>query len=259
MVLIIPSIPIVHGVCGAQIASLAHEVHHADRDIYSQDPVDRARLFRKENAKMLHLEFLDRDPWDESSLAIIRNMRDAVDIPFGVSLIDTPNDESALALLFEVGIMRIFLPEDTPESLFLQYCHSFTSRRIIPTVDLSFDFETLLPHYHSLGIERLALDVSHGDTLESGGIDWERLSAIAAAAKTASVRLTALHGVRGYPELKRLQEIGAALDSLILCRALNENRFPCQLIWREVEAEAAFESTPARNLWSNPLEGKPHI
>src|SRR5437588_747680 len=90
MVLIIPSIPIVHGVCGAQIAALAHEVHHADRDIYSQDPIDRARLFRKENAKMLHLQFLDRDPWDAASLTIVRRMREAVDVPFGLSLSEPP-------------------------------------------------------------------------------------------------------------------------------------------------------------------------
>ncbi len=90
-------------------------------------------------------------------------------------------------------------------------------------------------------------------------IDWDRLRAISAIAIAAGIRLTALRGVRGYPELKRLQDIGGAFDSLVLGRAINENRFPCQLIWREVEAEAAFETTPANNLWSNPLEGKPHI
>ena len=93
--LIIPSIPIAHGVCGAQIASLAHEVHRADRDIYTQSPVDRARLFRKENAKMLHLQFIDRDPWDEDSLELIRAMREAVDIPFGISLNGRPPPEEA--------------------------------------------------------------------------------------------------------------------------------------------------------------------
>ncbi len=96
--LIIPTIPIAHGVCGAQIASGAHEVHHASivgdaRGIYSQSPVDRARLFRKENAKMLHLQFLDRDPWDEQSLDLIRAMREAVDIPFGIAPTDDPPSE----------------------------------------------------------------------------------------------------------------------------------------------------------------------
>jgi phosphoribosylformimino-5-aminoimidazole carboxamide ribotide isomerase len=257
--LIIPTIPITHGVCGAQIASLAHEVHHADRDIYSQNPVDRARLFRKENAKMLHLQFLDRDPWDESSLAIIRAMREAVDIPFGLAPTDEPPSELACQLLFEAGIYRIWLPEGTSDALLFAYGKRFGARKIIPTFDLSFDFESRLSLYRQSGIDRVGIDISRRDTLEMGTIDWARLAEIALAARTAGLQLTALRGVRGYPELKKLQDVGGAFDSLVLCRALNENRFPCQLIWREVEAEAAFETTPMNNLWSNPLEGKPHI
>jgi len=259
MVLIIPSIPIVHGVCGAQIASLAHEVHHSDRDIYSQDPIDRARLFRKENAKMLHLQFLDRDPWDEPSLEIIRKMREAVDIPFGLSLSETPTDHANLKLLFDAGVYRVFLPPDTLESSYFNYCDIYTSRKIIPTVDLTFDFELKLPIYKARRIDRVGIDISRSDALESGSIDWERLRAISQIAAKASIRLTALHGVRGYPELKQLESLGPALDSLILCRALNENRFPCQLIWREMEAAYALETTPSSNLWSNPLAGREHV
>ncbi len=259
MLLIIPSIPISHGVCGAQIASFAHEIHHADRDIYSQNPVDRARLFRKENAKMLHLQFIDRDPWDESSLELIRAMREAVDIPFGLAPTDDPPSEQACQQLFDAGIYRVWLPEHTPEEMLFAYAKRFKSGKIIPTLDGSFDFESKLSLYRQNAIERVGLDISPRDTLEMGTIDWDRLRSISAAALAAGMRLTALHGVRGYPELKKLQDVGGAFDSLVLCRAINENRFPCQLIWREVEAEAALETTPMNNLWSNPLEGKPHI
>ena len=259
MILIIPSIPIVHGVCGAQIASLAHEIHHADRDIYSQDPIDRARLLRKENAKVLHLQFLDTDPWNASCIELIRRMHEAVDIPIGISIADRPPSQEECMLLFATGVSRIFLPLDTPENIFFDLCSKFSSRRIIPTVDLSFDFASKLPEYRSHKIERLAIDISPSDLLESGIIEWDKWRSISELAKTHTIRLTALHGVRGYPELKHLEQLGGALDSLILCRALNENRFPCQLIWREMEAAFAFEQTPASNLWSNPLEGKPHI
>lgn len=257
--LIIPSIPIVHGVCGAQIASLAHETHHAGGDIYSQDPVDRARLFRKENAKMLHLQFIDRDAWDPSSLALIRALREAVDIPFGVSQPDRTPSQDDCQRLFDAGIYRIWFPEDTPEELLFLLARQFSARKIIPTLDLSFPFETGLSLYRQNGIERIGIDISRRDTLETGTMDWDRLRSIAAIARQAGVRITALHGVRGYPELKRLQELEPAFDSLVLCRALNENRFPCQLIWREVEAEAALETTPSDNLWNNPLAGVPHI
>jgi hypothetical protein len=259
MLLIIPTISIAHGVCGAQIASLAHEVHHADRDIYSQHPVDRARLFRKENAKMLHLQFLDRDPWDDSSLALICAIHEAVDIPLGLAPADDAPSEPACQQLFDAGIYRIWLPEGTSDEQLFAYGKRFGARKIIPTVDLSFNFGSKLSLYRQHGIDRVGIDISRRDTLEMGTIDWDRLCEISAIARTSGIQLTALRGVRGYPELKRLQDIGTAFDSLVLCRALNENRFPCQLIWREVEAEAAFETTPMNNLWSNPLEGRPHI
>ena len=259
MVLIIPTISISHGVCGAHIAALAHETHHADRDIYSQYPVDRARLLRKENSKMIHLQFLDRDPWDPENLEIICQMRHAVDIPFGLSLTELPRTDAECKALFTSGVYRIFLPLGTPEEVFLSYCGTHTPRKIVPTVDLSFDFAGRLPAYHDHKIDRVAIDISPRDTLESGGIHWDRLHEISHLAKQHHIRLTAMHGVRGYPELRKFQELHGAFDSLILCRALNENRFPCQLIWREMEATAAFEETPASNLWSNPLHGRPHV
>ena len=259
MVLIIPSIPIVHGVCGAQIAALAHETHHADRDIYSQDPIDRARLLRKENSKMLHLQFLDSDAWEKRNLALIHSMREAVDIPFEISLTDLPPSVKCLADILHAGVFRIFLPFDTPEEMIFQYCQVLGHKKVVPMVDLTFDFGAKLTHYHSCGVDRIAIDISRRDMLESGSIDWDKINTINELAKSCHVRFTALHGVRGYPELRQLQDMGGAFDSLVLCRALNENRFPCQLIWREMEATAAFEATPASNLWSNPLAGRPHI
>ncbi|MDP4199316.1 MAG: hypothetical protein Q8922_10630 [Bacteroidota bacterium] len=259
MVLIIPSIPIQHGLCGGQIGALAHETHFAERDIYSQDPVDRARLLRRENSKMINLQFFDSDQWDAESLALIRRMRAAVDVPLCASLSEAPRHRNDCRTMLEAGIYRIFLPLDTPEELFLTYCDTFTSRKIIPTVDLTFDFAANLPLYQQRKIERLAIDISPRDALETNGMEWQKLAAIGQLAHLHKIQLTVLHGVRGYPELKHLQELGNAFDSLVLCRALNENRFPCQLIWREVEAQAALEASPASNLWTDPLAGKPHI
>ena len=259
MVLIIPSIPIVHGVCGAQIAIPANESLHAERDIYSQGPIDRARLLRKENAKMVHLEFLDRSGWEPRCIELIRAMRQSVDVPIGISLSEPPRSKADCEVIFQAGAYRIFLPLETPESVYLNYCATFSSRKIIPKVELSFPFEEKLPEYRAHGIERLGVEISWNDTLETGVIDWPRLEAVSAIAASSGMRLTALHGVRGYPELKHLQDLNPALDSLILCRALNENRFPCQLIWREAETAAAIEENPSSNLWRNPLEGRPHI
>ena len=121
---------------------------------------------------MLNLQFLDHDPWDEECLAIIRRMREAVDIPFGVSLAEAPSGEQSCKVLFDAGIYRLFLPVGTDEAAFFSWCGTFTSRKIIPTVDLSFDFATKLPEYRARGIERVAIDISRRDTLETGTIEW---------------------------------------------------------------------------------------
>lgn len=258
MVLIIPTISIVHGVCGAQIAGLAHEVHHADGEIYSHDPIDRARLLRKENCKMIHLQFPESDPCTSECRAIIRRMREAVDVPFQIALAELPYSPRDLEPIMTCGVARVLLPIGTSESIVFQYATAFP-RKIVPTVDTRLNFEEMLPLYRAQKIERIALEISSRDVLELGVIDWERLRKIAEIAAENRIRITALHGVRGYPDLRTLQDLSPSLDSLVLCRALNENRFPCQLIWREVEAEYALESSPVANLWSNPLGDTPHI
>lgn len=258
MLLIIPTIPIVHGVCASQIAALTSRDDCASQDIYSSSPVDRARLLRKENAKTLHLEFWDSEPWSVESLDVIRQMRQAVDIPFELALTSLPEDPAQLDLLLSTGIYRIFLPlEASLDSLF-RCASQCSNRAIVATINLNFDLN-LLPILKDHGVSRLGVDISPVDSLESPHIDWEALQSLHDAAKSYGIRLTVLHGVRGYPDLKALQEIGVGLDSLVLCRALNENRFPCQMIWREVEAEVALQVDPLQNLWTNPLEGKPHV
>jgi phosphoribosylformimino-5-aminoimidazole carboxamide ribotide isomerase len=258
MLLIIPTIPIVHGVCASQIAALTSRDDCASLDIYSHSPVDRARLLRKENAKTLHLEFWDSEPWSGESLRVLDEVRNAVDIPFEISLTELPAASGDLAKLFDHGIYRIFLPISTTLNSLFDYTTEYSNRKIIGTVNLDFDL-SLLSILKDHGINRLGVDISPVDTLESEIIDWEALSKLHDAAKSFGIRLTVLHGVRGYPDLRKLQEIGMGLDSLVLCRALNENRFPCQMIWRECEADAALTVSPTQNLWTNPLDGKEHI
>jgi phosphoribosylformimino-5-aminoimidazole carboxamide ribotide isomerase len=258
MLLIIPTIPIVHGICASQISALTSRDDCASQEIYSVSPSDRARLLRKENAKTLHLEFWDSEPWSEESLGVITDIRNAVDIPFEISLTDLPEVSGELAKLFDRGIYRVFLPLSSSMNELFEYTTEYSNRKVIGTVNLDFDLN-MMSVLKDHGINRLGIDISPVDTLESDCIDWDALSALHDCAKSFGIRLTVLHGVRGYPDLAKLQQIGLGLDSLVLCRALNENRFPCQMIWRECEADAALEMSPSQNLWTNPLEGKEHI
>jgi phosphoribosylformimino-5-aminoimidazole carboxamide ribotide isomerase len=263
MLLIIPTIPVLHGACGDCISTSPNHTKEEEERIYSSDPSDRARLLRKENAKLLHLSFLDDDPWSERSSSVIDDVRAAVDIPFELSLATIPDDHRNIGHLLEHGIYRLFFPLGAEDEEIFEYAGELGARRMVPTAPIDLDFEQVLPRYRANSIERVGLEISPDDKVDTPTIDWERLEAVIQVAKENRVRITAMHGVRNYPDLRQLQDTAKAnpgvLDSLVLNRALNENRFPCQMIWRELEADFATEESPSANLWTNPLAGKPHI
>ncbi|MEO6940278.1 MAG: hypothetical protein ABI444_09105 [Candidatus Kapaibacterium sp.] len=258
MLLIIPTIQLDHGECTSKIVPATGHVPRVGSKVYSEDPVDRARLLRKENSKAIHLEFRDCTPWSVAGLDIIRRLREAVDIPFEVKLASLPDDPAELGVVFHAGANRTFLPTHIESALLKEYRERY-ERKIVPTYDLSFDALLRIPQLANCKVDRIALELSHRDALESENIDWERLTAILEHCKASGIRVTALHGVAGFADLRRLQTFWPTVDSLVLSRALNENRFPCQGLWREVEVEEAEEIDPSKNLWTNPLEGKKHI
>ena len=54
----------------------------------------------------------------------------------------------------------------------------------------------------------------------------------------SGVRITAQGGIHGYQELIALQEVEKyGVDSVIVGKALYDNKFPCQQLWRLNEKE----------------------
>ena len=255
MLLIIPTIPIQHDNCDALITARHQE---NSEQIYSANPVERARLLRKENAKALHIEFRDCQAWEGHSVEVVRHLREAVDIPIEVTLGMLPADASQLEPIFHAGANRLFLPVGSSLQAILDLFERF-GRKIVPMFTLASASESLLAQLKSNKLDRIAIELNAPDEVSNRGIDWAHLLHITHAAQSHGIRITALHGVRGYPDLDRIHRIGGALDSLVLCRALNENRFPCQMIWRELEEECALQPHRDPNLWANPLDGVPHI
>jgi len=51
------------------------------------------------------------------------------------------------------------------------------------------------------------------------------------------MRVTAAGGINGLEDLLKIQELEPyGVDSVIVGRALYENRFSCQMLWRRCEA-----------------------
>lgn len=258
LILIIPTLPIFHGHCVDEIEGVHGEIPEI-LSPYSANPVERVRLLRKENAKTVHLEFWDSNFWMPENVQLIRCMREAVDIPFELWMRSLPPSTSVIEPVFEAGVNRIFLPTGVSDEVLFEYITAFTARKIVLTTEMDFPFEEKLPLYRTKKLERIAVEISSRDQLDGTEIDWERLAQIAELAKQNRMRITIMHGIKGYPDLRELQTISPVIDSLVLCQALCKNRFPCQLIWREVEEDSAREGRATSNLWVNPLEGKPHV
>ncbi|MFM8569238.1 MAG: HisA/HisF-related TIM barrel protein, partial [Candidatus Kapaibacterium sp.] len=77
------------------------------------------------------------------------------------------------------------------------------------------------------------LDAAWEGTYE--GPDVETLRRIA---RESGMRITAAGGIDSPQELWAMNELlGENIDSVVVGRAIFENRFPCQLMWRSIEQE----------------------
>ncbi len=247
MILVIPAIEVRQSLCAEKIEAL--EVDYIN-------PASRARLLRKENAKALHLVIDDEDAWCEHALGIVEALREAVDIPTEVSLSHLPEDTNDIRTLLSYGIYRIILPPDTPDEKIASLISEFSAQRIVPSLYLDATVPMRLPLLKELKVGRVALispDSAHIS------LDWDALGAIYVSASELKLRLTCLFGVIGYKDLHRLDGFSPVVDSVVLGAALFHNVFPCQGLWREAERLSIERFGEDSNLWSNPLEGVPHI
>lgn len=244
MLLVIPAITIRGSVCDEAIGAL---LPFDEGYLY---PDERAQLLRKENAKALHLIIEGEDEWCDHALSVIRSIRQVVDVPTAVSLHALPEDYQTLDAMVSVGVYRIILPPTTGQERVAELVARYSPQRIIPSVVLGGRQELSLAAFKQCSAQRVAL--LHPD--DTSSLDWDALERIAENARTLGLRLTVVFGIRSYAELHRLDGLAPAVDSLVLGHALAEDVFPCQRLWRSVEASFASAEGVEANLWVNPLK-----
>jgi len=245
MLLVIPSITIKNGIC---VGNIAYPFLSAETPSYD-NPIDRARLLRKENAKALHLIFRGDKEWTSQNLELIEHIRQAVDIPIEVSLSTIPDDLNCVKQMLASGIYRLFLPHEASD-YFVTHCVTDFSRQKI-AISIPIDLVNIdnLKRMKEDGIIRLCITISEEI------LPFDELRKITLLASGIGLRLSLLSGVHSYKELMQL----SGFDSIILGSALDENVFPCQSIWREIEIKATSSGSKEANLWRNPLADIPHI
>lgn len=241
--LIIPVIDIKDGKCVRVVEGLSDKTMY-----YSESPINMARLFRKENAKVIHITDLNGAyTGDMNNVKIIKDIVDSVGVPVqiggGIRTYDTVKK-----LIEDVGVYRIVIGTSAIDDIELiqKILEEFGPRKIAIGVDVRDGYlvrdgwlnQTEIKGVEfalgmkSLGIERVIYqDVSRVGTL--AGPNIEGITEIAIATK---MKITAAGGIGGYLDLRRIQDLeNLGVDSVMMSRPLYENKFPCMALWREQE------------------------
>jgi phosphoribosylformimino-5-aminoimidazole carboxamide ribotide isomerase len=246
MILIIPAIDLEHGHCQRCIKGAP-----GTESLYStisSHPFELAKLWRRENAKTLHIT--DHDALDEhnphSNTETVLSIVRSVDIP--VQLLSSFPTAEECAFWLDNGVYRVIINEvlHTDFDGVARLVEKYTPSRIVtgirakagkvvfPDIDLDITDTEVARITKEAGMKRLVYtDISWEGTL--CGPDFGMLRDIAAV---SGLRVTAAGGVGGPEQLWELQKLQPhGIDSVIVGRALYENRFPCQKMWRRIEAE----------------------
>lgn len=242
--LVIPSIDIKDGKTVRVVQGIA-ELNCAE---YGNDPVEMAKIWRAENAKMLHIvDFNALINGSKSNWKIVEKICASVIIPveFAGGIRTLEDAES----IFNKGVSRIVISTmafENPE-LFTHLFERFGPLKIAIGVDVidneilingrlkrtGISYTEFIARMKSIGVERFVVtDVSRNGVL--GGPNLELTKNIAQIAKG---KITHSGGIRNKDELMDLQQMmDMGIDSVIVGRALYENRFPCQKLWRVAES-----------------------
>ena len=231
--LIIPAIDLRQGLC----VRLA-QGRRTQAKIYEGDPVEVARRFESEGARMLHVVNLDGafDQSDSLNRKVARQIIKAVRIPvqFGGGL----RSARAVTELIEEGAARVVVGTLAVESIeTLERLVRRFGDRVAVGIDArggmvktrgwergeNLSAIGLARRVAGLGVGRIIFtDIARDGML--GGINIEQTCAIA---RETGVKVTASGGVSSLDDIERLDKAGSAsgVDSVIIGRAIYEGRF----------------------------------
>ena len=241
MLLIIPAMEIKGGHC-------VQMVRGVEGFAYSDDPVEMARLWRKENAKSLHVTDVD------GALAghlvntdVIRKMVGVVDIPFelggGLRTLDD------VRKAFDLGVYRVVISTmfiENPDEA-ARVLAEFGPSKVVLGVDAMDGIVATHGWVESSGLTALTVALNakamgfsrlhYTDIRVDGTLRGVNLNVLRELAEKSKLRITASGGIGGLEDLLKAQELEKlGVDSVVIGRALYENKFSCQQIWRMCEA-----------------------
>lgn len=253
--LVIPVIDIKDGKCVRVIQGLSDNT-----EFYSESPINIARLFRKENFKCIHITDLDGAiQGNMKNYELIREIARSVDIPIqlggGIRDFDT-----AKKIIEELGVYRIVIGTaalSNPE--FLKKClKEFSSSQVIVCIDEKLNnvvkdgwinYADITPLEFAKQMEQIGIKrIIYQDVTRVGNLSGPHIPRLIEIAENTDLKITSAGGISSYADLHKVMEIeDKGIDSVMISRALYENQFPCQRIWREIESKDISLELPKVN------------
>ncbi|MEP7147140.1 MAG: 1-(5-phosphoribosyl)-5-[(5-phosphoribosylamino)methylideneamino] imidazole-4-carboxamide isomerase [bacterium] len=241
--LVIPVIDIKNGMCVRTVQG-----HSTSEEFYCESPKTMAMLFRKENFKVIHITDLDGAlQGDMKNFDLIKEITRSVDIPIqlGGGIRDF---NMAKKVIDELGIYRLVIGTAalTDPDFIKRIIDKFSSSKVAICIDEKLNdvvmdgwinYAGITPlefaqQMESIGVKRII----YQDVTRVGNLSGPHTDRLIEIAKNTKLKITSAGGISNYADLKKVKEIEhLGIDSVMISRALYENQFPCQRIWRDLE------------------------
>ncbi len=242
---VIPVIDIKDGHCVRVIQGLSDKT-----EFYSESPINIAKLFRKENFKCIHITDLNGAiQGDMKNFELIREIATSVDIPIQLGG-GIRNYDIAKKILKDLGVYRIVIGTAalTDPDFIKRILDDFSSSKIVICIDEKLNnvvidgwinYANITPldfakQMEAIGIKRII----YQDVTRVGNLSGPHIPRLVEIAENTKMKITSAGGISNYNDLKKIIDIEhLGIDSVMISRALYENQFPCQRIWRDMESK----------------------
>lgn len=242
--LVIPAIDIKNGKCVRTVQGIPE----LDCYEYGNNPVEMAKIWRAENAKMIHVtDFDGAHEQSKRNYRVVEEICSSVVIPveFAGGVRSVEDAEKIL----KTGVIRIAINSLAIENRkeFIKLFEKYGPSKVVVTLDIlngellisgrrkksGINYKIFSMEMSKLGVNRfIVCDISRNGTQIGPNISLSK-----EVAELTGARVTHAGGIRNKDELLDIQKlIPIGVDSVIVGRALYENRFPCQKLWRVAES-----------------------
>ncbi|KUG24726.1 phosphoribosylformimino-5-aminoimidazole carboxamide ribotide isomerase [hydrocarbon metagenome] len=242
--LVIPSIDIKDG----KTVRIVQGIPELNCSAYGDDPVEMAMIWRAENSKTIHV--VDFDAAHEHShknFGVVQQICKSVIIPVeyggGIKNLDDAKE------VFDLGVFRIVIGSLAFENEleFTKILSEFGIQKVAAAIDVIDDKVVIrgrsiktdinvvdyAKHLESIGVCRVIVT----DVKKNGMMSGPNINLSNKVAEETNLKVTLSGGVGGYEDLNKVNnERNDKIDSVIIGRALYENKFSCQKIWRVAES-----------------------